>query len=61
MRLLLPILIAAASATAALADPPTWAPSAVVVVTLRPAAAVRGTQAAVRDVASLEGGSLADR
>jgi hypothetical protein len=61
MRTLLPILIAAASALPATASPPSWGPSGVVVLTLRPVVAVQGTQATVRDVALLEGGSLALR
>jgi hypothetical protein len=61
MRTLLPILIAAASTAAALSAPPTWEATPVVVLTLRPAVAVPGPQVAVRDVASLEGGSLALR
>ena len=61
MRTLLPILIVAASASAALPAPPTWEPAPAVVLALRPAVAVRGTQATIRDVASLEGGSLALR
>lgn len=63
MRKLFPILIAVAAASAphGQAAPPTWGASSVVVLTLRPAVTLHGTQAAVGDVASLSGGSLRER
>ena len=58
MHTLFSIMTAASLAVGVQAAPLTWAPSSVVVLTLRPAVAVNGTQAVVQDVASLEGGTL---